>query len=164
MSSRALVDCVTTFIENPRGWLTIWGPPGNGKTLALQVVVNEMVDRGFAAVYNTFTDLTDLMRATFDRQRADGDTFLYRFQRVQNVKVLTIDELDKVNQTGFVYEFRSKLVDHRYRDAVAGRTVTLFACNEDPARLPDWIADRINDGRFVVFHNLGRSVRAVQSW
>ena len=163
-ASKAFVQCVHTFVERPRAWLYIWGAPGNGKTLALQVVVNEMVGRGFSALYITFSDLLDLMRETFGPRPAGGESYWYRFQRVQNVELLAIDEFDKVNQTAFVHEFRSKLVDHRYRDAIGKRTATLFAANEDPARLPDWIADRVHDGRFQVYHNPGRSVRAATTW
>jgi hypothetical protein len=163
-ASRDLIQVVQGFIESPRGWLYIWGPPGNGKTLALQVVVNEMLDRGVSALYITFSDLLDLMRETFGQRPSRGDTFWYRFQRLLTIEVLAIDEFDKVNQTGFAREFQSKLADHRYRGADGCQTATLFAGNEDPAHLPDWIADRVHDGRFQVVHNVGRSVRAALAW
>jgi DNA replication protein DnaC len=163
-ASQAFIQAVEAFIACPRGWLYIWGAPGNGKTLALQVVVNEILDRGISAIYTTFSDLLDLMRETFGHGPSDGDTFWYRFQRLQTIEVLAIDEFDKVNQTGFTREFRSKLVDHRYRDAIGERTATLFAANENPALLPEWIADRVRDGRFRVVHNAGRSVRAAITW
>lgn len=163
-ASRALIQVVGDFIASPRGWLYVWGAPGNGKTLALQVVVNEVLDRGLSALYITFSDLLDLMRQTFGQQPPHGDTFWYRFQRLLDVQVLAIDEFDKVNQTGFVREFQSKLADHRYRDAVAGQTATLFAANEDPALLPAWIADRVHDARFQVLHNVGHSVRGATTW
>jgi DNA replication protein DnaC len=163
-ASHSLIQAVEQFIASPRGWLYIWGPPGNGKTLALQVIVNELLEQDTAALYITFSDLLDLMRQTFGQQRPGEDTFSYRFERLQSIAVLAIDEFDKVNQTEFVREFRSKLVDHRYRDAIGGKTATLFAANQDPSLLPDWIADRVGDGRFRVLHNPGRSVRAAMTW
>ena len=164
VASQALNQHVKAFIESPLGWLYLWGAPGNGKTLALQVVVNEMLARGLSAIYITFSDLLDLMRETFGHGPHDGETFIYRFRRLQNIHVLAIDEFDKVNQTEFVREFRSKLMDHRYRDAIGGRTATLFASNDNPAHLPAWMADRVHDGRFKVYHNVGRSVRAARLW
>jgi DNA replication protein DnaC len=163
-ASRALIQQVEAFIASPRGWLWLWGAPGNGKTLALQVAINETLARGYTAIYTTCSDLLDMMRATFDPGSPGDETFIHRFRRLQDIQVLAIDEFDKVNQTEFVREFRTKLVDHRYRDAIGGDSATLFASNDDPAHLPDWIADRVHDGRFKVFHNAGRSVRAAKKW
>lgn len=150
------------FVKEPHGWLYLWGGPGNGKSLVLQAVVNEMTMRGIPAVYVTFADLLDLVRETFKPQAEES--YQARFRRLQLVPVLAIDEFDKVNETEFVREFRSKLVDHRYRDAVGGQTATLFASNAAPEALPDWLYSRVNDGRFTVYHNAGGDVRPTAEW
>ena len=173
-----LVEVVEGFIDEPAGWLYLWGGPGNGKTLALMAAVNAFIQRGEPALYITLADLLDLMRETFrfhkSTRAADiGDdawqkwgTYQERFKRVQSVKLLAIDEFDssKINETRFAVELRSRLIDHRYRDAVAGETFTMFAGNDDPASLPGWVYDRVRDGRFVIWHNAGESVRPVMEW
>jgi len=178
--TREMLGIVRDFLAEPKGWLYLWGGPGNGKTLALQAAVNHYTAQGRTALYITFADLLDLMRETFkkkpDDHTAGTDAFedawnawksyQARFSRVRRVELLAIDEFDggKVNQTEFAGEFRARLIDHRYRDAVGGNTVTLFAGNENPAALPRWIWDRVRDGRFQVWENTGASVRPQMMW
>lgn len=161
-SANEMLRLAWDFVKDTRGWLFLWGGYGNGKSLILQGIVNEMTARGVPAIYVTFADLLDLMRETF-RVKAK-ESFSDRFRRIQNVPILVIDEFDKVNETEFVWEFRSKLIDHRYRDAVGGQTATVFASNSSPVKLPGWIASRVADGRFMVYHNTGGDVRMGAEW
>lgn len=176
--TQPMIDTISTFLDDPKGWLYMWGGPGNGKTLCLMAAVNDYINRGIPALYITLADLLEVMRETFKHNQFTtvaqiGEdawdkwgTYQQRFARVQTVDLLAIDEFDasKVNQTPFATEFRSRLIDHRYRDAVGLKTVTLFAGNEDPALLPEWVYDRIRDNRFVVFHNAADSVRMEMEW
>lgn len=171
-----LVKAVGQFIADPRGWLYLWGSYGNGKSLALMAGVRAFVETGQPALYITLADLLDVMRETFkqpslgaaatDEQWRRWSTYQARFERIRSVKLLAVDEFDatKINETGFVREFRARLIDHRYRDALAGTTCTLFAGNDNPASLPGWIYDRVRDNRFRIFHNTGQSVRPVMEW
>lgn len=174
--SAELHQITSAFVRDPRGWLYIWGGPGNGKSLALMAAVSEFVQRGIPALYLTLFDLLDIMRETFGnkprghRDDTDAwrrwDTYHARFERVQRVKLLAIDEFDgsKINETGWMREFRGRLIDHRYRDGVGGETYTLFAGNDDPAILPHWIYDRAQDSRFQIWENRGESVRGEMEW
>jgi DNA replication protein DnaC len=173
-----LIQTLRRFLDESRGWLYLYGGPGNGKTLALMAAVNEFIRRGRPARYTTMADLYDLMRATCRRpahaRASDAgedawhkwETYQRRFERAQQVPLLAIDEFDagKVNETDFAVEFRARLIDHRYRDAIAGKTCTIFAGNDDPALLPGWIYDRVRDNRFIVFENTGPSVRPAMEW
>jgi hypothetical protein len=90
-----------------------------------------------------------------------------RIKRVsEEVFLLGLDEFDSehINKTGFAREFNSRLLGARYRGAVNEQTVTIFASNKSPAAHRGWIADRIEDGRFTVFENTGRSVRPQMQW
>lgn len=174
--SAELHQLIGGFVRDPRGWLYIWGGPGNGKSLALMATVSEFVQRGNPALYLTLFDLLDIMRETFGnkprgyRDDTDAwrkwDTYHARFERVQRVKLLAIDEFDgsKINETSWMREFRGRLIDHRYRDGVGGETYTLLAGNDDPATLPYWIHDRAQDSRFQIWENRGESVRGEMEW
>lgn len=173
-----LIAALREFLDEPAGWLYIWGGPGNGKTLALMAAVAEFIRRGIPALYISLADLLNVMRETFkfpQHSRASEmgedawrrwDTYQARFERVRDVPLLAIDEFDgnKINETDFAIEFRARLIDHRYRDAVAHKTFTLLAGNDDPALLPQWIYDRVRDGRFKVFEHRGQSVRPAMEW
>jgi len=146
-------------VADPYGFLTLWGGVGNGKTLILQAVVNELRQRvGLEGAYVRFKDLLDYIRAGFDDHDGEGSE-RQRYQFLRTVPVLAIDEVDKARMTAYSYEFRSAFLDDRYRLAVAGEAVTLFALNADPREMPPDIYDRLRDGRFVICRIEASSMR-----
>lgn len=154
------------MLAKPYGWLWIWGGPGNAKSEMLIALVNELNARGDGpAVYTKFTTIVDYMRDAFSekkKRQSDPDTdlgYVARFERLKAVKVLAIDEMDKVRDTPFVQDFRFDFLDERYRQGIYGKTVTLFASNSDPSTLDDPIWDRVRDGRFKVVENKAASAR-----
>lgn len=171
-----MVDAVRQFITDGKGWLYLWGNVGTAKSLALMAAVNEVASSGRKAYYTTFADLLDVLKDAFTEPRkrrgedTDGwnkhDTFLSRFRRMQNVYLLAIDEFDseRVSETPWVHQLRGQLLDWRYRDAVGASTITMLAGNQPPNHLPVWMYDRINDGRFGVFHHKGESARDQMQW
>lgn len=161
-----LLERARRFVARPWGFFTVWGGYGNGKTLVLQAVVNELRARGLPGAYVKMNDLIDHVRAGFARDAADGAR--KRYERLRQVPVLAIDEFDTPRMTGFAHEFRSAFLDDRYRLACALRAHTLFAMNMNPADgwLSGDIYDRLRDGRFrpgpdsvVIFRNADASMR-----
>ena len=147
------------FVADPYGWFTLWGSVGNGKTLTLQAMVNELRTRwGMAGVYITMKDLLDYLRAGFEDE---GFTERQRYEHLRTVPVLAIDEVDKVRLTAYATEFRTAFFDHRYRLAKAEEAVTLFAMNHPPWKLPSHLYDRMRDGRFQIVSNHDTSMRPV---
>jgi DNA replication protein DnaC len=145
------------MIEAPWGILTLWGGAGNGKTLALQAVVNELrARRGMDVAYLRFTDLIDWLRDGFsdDSERA-------RYEFIRSVPVLALDEVDKARMTEYADEFRFKFLDDRYRLALSGEAVTILAMNCNPRELPYYVFSRLNDGRFEIVHNADSDFRPV---
>jgi DNA replication protein DnaC len=144
---------------NPSGWYWLWGGPGNAKSEMLIALVNEFnrSNRG-PAVYTKMTTIIDYMRQAF-RDGADQTSYRQRFDRLRAIRVLAIDEMDKARDTPFVDEFRFDFLDERYRSAINGQTLTLFASNLNPVELPETIADRARDGRFQIIHNEAKSSR-----
>lgn len=154
--TRRMLSIARGFVANPKGFLTFWGTWGNGKTLILQAVVNELRKAGMTTAYVTFKDLIDWVSAGFDDADSQG-TERQRFQFVKQAQVLAIDEIDKTRMTDYRAEFRTAFFDWRYRSAIAGDAHTLFVMNENPERLPPDIYDRLR--QFEIVHNGDQSMR-----
>lgn len=146
------------MIANPYGWLYIWGGPGNAKSEVLIAIVNEVNECGNGpAMYVTFAHLVNWMREAF-REDAD-DSYIQRFEKLKAIKLLAVDEMDKARGTEFSDEFRFQFLDERYRQAVRGETMMIFASNSNPSTLPIPLWDRIRDGRFKIVENTAPSAR-----
>lgn len=155
-----MLEVCRRFVEEPWGFLTIWGPYGNAKTHAAQAIVNEFrVRHGVAGAYITLAELLGVVRAGFDRG-ADASASV-RLDRFCMLPVLVVDEIDAAKASEWSEETRRRIFDSRYRDACAGVRHTVLAMNCDPEDLPGDLYDRVRDGRFVVFNNRDGSVRPV---
>lgn len=148
------------FLINPTRILTLWGGSGNAKTLILQAVVNECLERSVSAVYTTLYDLAGYVREAF---RNDSESAWQRVRRFQSVNVLCIDEFDKVKMTEWIEELETAIINRRYRDGLAGLCGTLIAMNESPSELPPWISSRLHDGRNRIVHNGDGDLRPLLS-
>lgn len=140
---RTLRQLVAVVADQPAGWLTLWGSYGTAKTLTVQAIVAELVRRKKPA---RFIHAKRLEQIWFEDMH--GDTA--KAASFRDVPVLAIDEMDKTNlKSEWVRQQFQELLDHRYRTAVAGKTLTLFTVQSDPAEvLPGDIASRMGDGRF----------------
>jgi DNA replication protein DnaC len=162
-----MMDTARAILAAPYGWLYIWGGPGNAKSEVLIALVNELGQRnGRTALYTKLSKILTWIKEAFDKEiikktAKQGDYWNYRqrFERLLSVKVLAIDEMDKVKTTDFVDEFRFDFLDERYRQGISGETITLFAGNADPASFDMPIYDRIRDGRFKIVENSQSSSR-----
>jgi hypothetical protein len=156
-----MVAACREFLSDPTRILTIWGGVGNGKTMALQAVVNECNARSHEAVYVTAFDLLGSVTEAYDRPRGEpGDGAYKRLVRFSNIQVLVIDEFDKRTDTKWVSTQVGNLLEMRCRLAEAERAGTLIAMNADPALQPEWIASRLLDGRNHVVHNEDSDIRS----
>lgn len=156
--TRQMVEACRAFIRRPAGILTVWGGPGNAKSTVLQAVVNELVRVG--AVYITAYDLISHIRDAIDTTgRVHSDDAYSRLKLFEGIRVLAIDEFDKLRLTDWVTEQITDLIDKRYRGGLAGELGTLLAMNCNPADQPEWIASRLMDGRNLVVHNGDQDVR-----
>lgn len=159
-----MLEAAIAFVVYPTNMLTLWGGVGNAKTLILQAVVNECLQNGYEAVYITMHDLLNYIREAYDERKSTGEmgSAWSRLNRFGRVKVLAIDEADKVKASEWAIEYETALIDRRYRLGLSHLAGTLFALNADPADpnvLPEWIFDRLNDGRNTIIHNGDPSMR-----
>ena len=164
--NREMLTAARTLIDNPRGWLYIYGGPGNAKSETLIAIINELNQRQRGpAIYTTFTQILDWLRAAYNTNVYNED-YLARFTRLKNMPVIAIDEMDKARSTPWAEEFRFSFLDERYMAAADGRNyVTIFAGNTHPKDMEcDVLYDRFRDGRFVIVENRAGSARPNMAW
>lgn len=160
----AMVEHCISFTRHPFGIMTLWGGPGNAKTMALQAVVNHFVNNNTDAVYVTAFDLISYIRAAFQKTKGNDlqvidDSAYARLGKFEHVKLLAIDEFDKVRVTDWVQEQFTDLIDRRYRLAQDEQVGTMIAMNDDPRNLPAWIYSRLAQN--IIVHNGDSDMRPV---
>ena len=159
----AMVNACRMFMAHPYGMITFWGGSGNAKSMVLQAVVNHFVDSNVEAIYITAFDLISYIRAAFSKNKNDltiKDEDAYsRLVRVGSVKLLAIDEFDKVRVTEWVQEQLTDLIDRRYRLANDSQSGTLLAMNDDPRELPSWMYSRLAQN--LIIHNPDKDMRPI---
>ncbi|HUW12809.1 MAG TPA: hypothetical protein VM537_23985 [Anaerolineae bacterium] len=118
-------------VHDRTGLYTFWGDYGSGKTLALQIVLNEQREGGQAldGYYAPFAIILDHLRSLFN-QREQTSTY---WDRLLSVPVLAVDEVTRFNATSdWQRDMLFVLVDTRYRRRASH--LTLFATNDDPRK------------------------------
>lgn len=109
-----------------KGFYSFWGDFGGGKSRVLTTMVNEFRLRFVEAKYIVFVDVLDHLRQLFSEKKETS----YFWEQLQNIPVLSIDEVTRFNETGWARERLFSLVNHRYR--LRDTHLTLFATNDDP--------------------------------
>ena len=158
-SNRTLaVELVTGVLGKGYGIVTIYGTYGNGKTTILKTAVASALRDGKQAAYVSMSEILDDLRSGFDyTDRTQNETA--RLKWWSQVPILAIDELDRVRNTEYVQERQFNLLDSRYIGAIRQESITLISMNEDPSELPQYLYDRMRDGRFTIVKLDGGSVR-----
>ena len=136
------------FVGHPVAMLTITGSCGNGKSDVLHAIVNECIGRHVEAVYATIFDLMGWVKEAFnDSGGVKSESAYSRIKQLERVRVLCIDEFDKLQRTPWMVEQMTDLVDARHRYGLDGVLGTVIAANAGIETLPDWICSRLKDGR-----------------
>lgn len=135
-------------MRSPKGFLSIHGDWGNGKTLVLQSIVNYFVERNIPARYITAHEISLYLREAFDLKVPDTD--VSRIRRLAEVTILCIDEFDKLQDTPYSAAMQQHLINERYRNA--DRLGTVFAWNGTFSDIA-WPAVRSRMSEFLVVSN-----------
>ena len=139
------------------GWVYVHGGFGTGKTQVLKIAVAEALRARKTAAYVRMAEILDHLREAFQSDSKVSESS--RLAWWAQLPVLAIDEFDRVRDTGYGQERRFVLMDWRYEGALRQENVTIMASNSDPVNLPDYLYDRIRDGRFRVVPVSGKSMR-----
>lgn len=157
------------MIEHPRGWLTLWGLWGTGKTRLAKTIVAECLSHKVSAKYRTVTGVLDEMRATYDTESKQSLTDVA--SGLKTVKVLTLDEFESFKGTDWAMERLFDVLGYRYEQASDRATVLLTNRKVErgsqviaDAEYNGKIVDRMLDGRFAVVEVSGGTLRPHSRW
>jgi hypothetical protein len=143
----AAVLAVDEIRQGWRGWLTLVGDYGVGKTQILYVALNELAALGVHGQYWTMPRVLDYLRDALLERDQRGRSHSQRLDELVAVPVLALDELDKYHQTDYAESVVFRLLDARYQRRES--QVTILAYNRDRAdRLPPFLTSRMRDSRF----------------
>ncbi|MBI3244753.1 MAG: ATP-binding protein [Chloroflexi bacterium] len=141
---QAAFDEAKRFADDPGGWLVLTGPHGSGKTHLAAAIANQRVRLGQPALFITFADLLDHLRATFS-----PDSYVRydkRFAEVKGAPLLVLDDLALESATPWAKEKLMQLIDYRYVAALP----TVITTSADKAELDDRLQTRLLDPRLSV--------------
>ncbi len=155
-------EALWTAIERGYGWVFLHGDYGIGKTYLLKIAIAEAIRMGYDSSYVRMAEVIDDLRSGFADNATEPDTAKLNWW--SGLKVLAIDELDRLRETPYGSERRFILLDRRYEQACRQESVTIFASNQSPDGFPGYLADRILDGRFSVIGLSGESLRKIMRY
>jgi DNA replication protein DnaC len=151
-----MMDAARHFIANGRrGFLTVHGGFGNGKSTLLKAIVNDCVSAGVEARYITMTEVMAYAREAFDSEQ-HGDSDYGRIAKLAKTMVMVIDELDKARISDYAREVQTHLFDVRYRNVHQLGTVVAWNGRFDEIDLP-WVRSRLSE--YPVVHNQDADMR-----
>lgn len=129
----------------PTGFVTLYGDYGVGKTTLLKALVNGFRLAGVVARYARMTDILDEVRATFGNDAKNAAAEVVRLHR--DIRVLCVDEVDRVYLTDWAVNVMFALLDDRY--TTMGKRLTVMATNSAPDELDpklEYLASRMQAG------------------
>lgn len=134
--------------QHAGGMCTLWGGYGSGKSHLLKAMVNGFCQARVGAQYHVMADLLTDIRERFGGEqgtaRAEERIAVFR-----HVKVLCIDEVERINATEWARETLFRLIDARYNRP---DLLTVLASNIQPEALPSdfgYIASRMSSGAII---------------
>jgi DNA replication protein DnaC len=162
-SKRPAFDVVQSLFGKGRhaaGFVTLHGNYGVGKTHLLKALTNGFRQMGIVARYARLADLLAEIRDRFGEERGPQSAE-DAIETLRGAQVLCLDEVDRVNLTGWAKETVFRLLDARC--AEQGSLLTVLATNLAPDRLPPefgYLTSRMRGG--VIVEVKGPDMRGAQ--
>ena len=103
---------VEAWAGNPKGWLTLLGATGTGKTHLAAAAAGQRLDAGDSVYFAVVPDLFDALRETYGSE--SPASFAERFGDLQEADVLVLDDLHAQARSAWVEEKLYQLLARRY--------------------------------------------------
>ena len=146
-SLRDALLAASRYVDNPNGWLTLFGKTGAGKTHLAVAIANTQIDLGSSVFFAFVPELLDYFRYTFAPQsRVTMESIL---EEVKAAPLLILDDLGREHNSPWAEEKLYQIFVHRHNY----RLPTVITSMEDFAEQSGPIGSRIRDA------TLGQLVR-----
>lgn len=146
---RIALDAARLYAEGPRGWFTLTGASGTGKTHLAAAIGNRCMERGQPVLFALVPDLLDHLRAAFNPDHEVSYDELV--DQVKNIPVLVLDDLGTQRSTPWAEEKLLQVFNHRY----AAGLPTVITTNVALAQLDERMQSRLLDPRTGTVVDLG---------
>lgn len=162
-AATATRDAAMQFSRVPRGFLTIYGTWGSGKSGLGECVARSLLQRRQPCLYVNASSLFEHLGA-IHRTDDDDTDYTGRMTWCVFLRNLIIDELNMEGNSKAVADLRRSLIDARYQRTVTGEGgATMLISNTAPDGWYDQaVASRANDTRFTVLESTKVDFRKVQ--
>jgi len=150
---------IKEVLDRGYGFVYLWGTHGQAKTLMLKIAAAVSLRAHVPAAYCNMVDVLQHLRAAYDTNNASMESER-RLNFWRGLKVLCIDEFNRLKESEWTSEKRFQLMDARNVQAVRQETVTLIASNSPPSAQESYLRSRIEDGRFIVIELNAEDARA----
>lgn len=142
---------IAAYAADPKGWLYLHGPFGDGKTTALVVIVNELRAKGFTALFCVVPELLGWLKETFHPE--SGRRFDEDWDYIKAVPFLGLDDFGTEVGTPWADERLYELLNWRYRCQLP----TVVTCNNKPENARDGrLTSRFRDVMFCQVVECGK--------
>jgi DNA replication protein DnaC len=144
----ALVRAVCReWASSPKGWMTLVGETGTGKTHLAAAIAGTRLDAGDKVYFAVVPDLLDHLRRTYNPN--ESASFDDVFDDLRAADLLVLDDLGAHSTTAWAQEKLYQLFSYRYLQAKP----TVITMNLNPEELDPRLASRLLD------HEIGQVYR-----
>lgn len=158
IEARNLGNKLLGMVPSPKGFATFYGDYGVGKSMMLKSLVNGFRVAGVTSSYVRMSDCLADVRDQFDSGARAAEAVLEKYRAI---RVLAIDEVDRVNWTEWAKEAAFRILDGRYDKSYC--QLTILASNTEPNRFGEvlgYLASRIKSGEMAKIE--GGDMRVVE--
>lgn len=157
------VTAIKSTLERGWGFVYLWGDYGMAKSLLLRIAVAETMRADKVGAYANMPDIIQHLRRAFreDDRIEDPRSEDERLNFWMEVPLLCVDEVEEMRDTSYAAEKQFMLLNTRHEQTIRERNlVTILASNQPPeVAMRRKLADRIMDGRYMIVHLVGESMR-----
>lgn len=156
---RILLSCIqyAKNFSDERKNLYFFGDPGLGKTFLSHCIAKELLDDGYLVVYQTATDLLDMIRKSkFHQTDREGEQQAIHY--LYQCDLLIIDDLGTETLTEFANNELFNLINRRLKENKKMLISTNLPLNKLEGRYSARLASRII-GNFQFYEFFGEDIR-----